>query len=1257
MRVLYVEDSAADADLARRVLARQAPDIELDVVCSLQAARARLAAALHQVPYDLLLTDLYLPDGSGLELLSGLRLEGQKLPVVLVTGQGDQDSAIAALKGGAQDYLIKRGDYLEQLPGLLREVLRNNQFRSPAAHPLEVLYAEPNEDDVALTRIHLATHAPHIELQAVSTARQILERLPASPAITPEYQVLLLDYRLPDMDALELTKILRQERHLSLPIILITGQGSEEAAAMALHLGVDDYLVKHEGYLHALPATLEKVQHRVELAREKAALQEANERLNHILAASATVLFKLRVDGEKLHPLWVSPNIDRMLGYSVNEALGPDWWWSHLHPLDREAALAAQANFMASDELQREYRFLHRDGHYVWLRDRLRLLRDTEGRPLEVVGTWADITRAKEATLVRNARMAVRSLIFDGAPLERVLEEIIQHLEAIFPAWNAAILLLDETRHCLTLGTAPSLGEDYRRIMGLGEPEARGCTVNALASPEPLYLEDIRNASDCANCPQLEQELGIRAVWSQPLKASKGKTLGVLNFYARSPQLPDPDIQARLQEFAQMAALAVERVQVEQNLRQAAAVLASTHDGVVVTDLSPAIISVNKAWCEMTGFSAEEALGQNPSLLKSNLQTPEFYQKMWASLQTHGDWQGEIWNRRRNGETYPQFLSISTVRDGKGNPSHYVGVMTDLSRLKQSEQERDRLTHYDPLTHLPNRLLALSRLEHAIEQAERDRHGLGVIYLDLDHFKTINDSLGHPVGDQVLQLVAQRLKERLRGRDTLARLGGDEFLVILEHMEIPDEAARVGQCILDMLHQPLSLADGREIYLGGSLGISLYPEDGETPHDLIQHADTALYQAKKQGRDTFCFYTAELSQQVRQRLSMETQMRRALEKGEFSLHYQPQVDIRSGRVNGVEALMRWESPELGRIPPAEFIPVAEQSGLILPMGAWALAEACRQNKVWQDEGLSPLVMAVNVSVRQFKSQDLVSVVEQALQQSGLAPHYLEIELTESAFLEDAEDAIATSHRLHQLGVKLSLDDFGTGYSSLAYLSRFPFDKIKIDQSFVQDIASNPTNAAIANATIALAESLHMTVLAEGVETESQLNFLRQRGCASMQGFLFSRALVPGEFAALIRESRRLPAAPEQVAGQRTLLLLDDEPNILRALQRLLRPDGYKILATTDPREAFDLLAQHQVQVIVSDQRMPEMSGTEFLSRVKELYPDTIRIVLSGYSEIETITQAVNRGAIYKFFTKPWDDAQLRENLREAFQTAEKQGRA
>ena len=504
-------------------------------------------------------------------------------------------------------------------------------------------------------------------------------------------------------------------------------------------------------------------------------------------------------------------------------------------------------------------------------------------------------------------------------------------------------------------------------------------------------------------------------------------------------------------------------------------------------------------------------------MLRSGRHDDAFYQRLLETLHAVGIWQGEIVNRRKNGEIYPQYMTVRTVCDGDGKLTHYVCITSDLSSQKKSESEREWLAHHDPLTRLPNRLLGTSRLNHAIEQSRQNQRRLALICMDMDQLKTINDSLGHPVGDSILSTLASRLREQLSGKESISRLGGDEFMVMLEDLKEPDEVVRTARRILDIVHQPFILEDQQKIYVSASLGISFYPEDGQNANSLLQHADAAMYQCKRQGRDGFCFYTSELGEQALLRLKMQLRIREGIERNEFYLHYQPQLDVATRRVTGVEALIRWRSPELGALSPASFIPIAEQTNLILPIGAWVLQEACRQSRRWQEEqGLPPVTMAVNVSVRQFQARNLVGVVENALKESGLDPCHLEIEVTESVFMEDVENAIATCQRLHEMGVRLSLDDFGTGYSSLAYLSRMPFDKIKIDRSFVQDITSNPTNAAIANATIALAQNLNMAVLAEGVEEEAQLDFLYRNGCAFIQGFLFSRPLTPEACAELIR---------------------------------------------------------------------------------------------------------------------------------------------
>ena len=1116
---------------------------------------------------------------------------------------------------------------------------------------MKVLYVEDSVFDAELTTHALAARAPDIGLTVVGGLAEARSRLRQDDAAA--FDLVLSDMYLPDGNGLELLDDIQADG-VDLPLVMITGHGSEDGAARALERGAFDYVVKSDRYLETLPEVLRKVIRQAVLRREKRNTEAVLRQLNEVLAASATLLFRLGIDGDRTRRTWVSANCETMLGYTQEEVLDCKWWMAGLYAADREAAIASQRTVLRTGDCQLEYRFHRKDGQCIWLRERLHLVRDAAGLPVEVVGTWTDITDEKNLSVVATLRQAVRNRVYEYARLEDVLAEVDDHLGQFLPGWQTAILLREPGNPSLSVVSAPDMSEAQRQI--IAAMAGQQCVYAVLHSGEPQLLPDTRAEAVCAVCELREHVDQLRSVCVLPLTDSSGQQLGVVIFYSALVQAQITPLTGQFGKFAEIAAEAIERFRTDQYARQAATVLDNTLDGVIVTDLTPRILSVNKAWCSITGYSADEAIGHNPSMLNSGLQSAEFYESMWSSLKNEGDWQGEVWNRRKNGENYPQLLRISTVRDAQGQPRQYVGVITDLTRLRQSEAERDRLTHYDLLTGLPNRLLAVSRLEHAIEQAERDSGSIALLYLDLDEFQTVNNSLGHETGDRILRLIANRLHERLRGRDTLARLAGDEFVLILEEIDSPDAAARLAEQLLDLLREPVQLEHGPEVYVAASIGISIYPHDGARADVLLQHAETALFQAKRLGRGQYCYYTSALTDAVRQRLAMETQMRHALERGELSLAYQPQVDIVSGRVNGVEALMRWQSESLGRISPSEFIPVAEQSGLILKMGAWALREACRQNKAWQEAGLPALCMSVNVSVRQFKSGDLVDVVRQALAESGLAAQWLELELTETVFLDRPQEAVGTCQQLRRLGVKLSLDDFGTGYSSLAYLSRFPFDKIKIDQSFVSDIVSNPVNAAIADATIALANSLRMRVLAEGVETESQLNFIRQRGCSSMQGFLFSRPLFAGDFERLLREARRLPEAQGSGAGAaRTLLLLDDEANVLRALQRLLRPEGYKVLATTSAVEAFELLAKNPVQVIVSDQRMPEMSGVEFLEKVKALHPETIRIVLSGYAEIETITQAVNRGSIYKFFSKPWDDARLIEELRDAFRVAERRG--
>ncbi|MDD3518307.1 MAG: EAL domain-containing protein [Chromatiales bacterium] len=564
-----------------------------------------------------------------------------------------------------------------------------------------------------------------------------------------------------------------------------------------------------------------------------------------------------------------------------------------------------------------------------------------------------------------------------------------------------------------------------------------------------------------------------------------------------------------------------ERRQMEERLRQSATVFESTQDGVTITDLAGNILAVNRAFEDITGYAEAEVLGKNPRVLHSGRQDEAFYQTLWVSVRETGSWQGEIWNRRKNGEIYPEWLNISTVYDEHGAPVNYVGVFSDISRLKRSEERLEHLAHYDPLTELPNRLLVQSRLQHAVEQAQRAGRRIGALLIDLDHFKTINESYGHPTGDDLLIAVTRRLRERVRAGDTFGRLGGDEFLLVLEQLASPQDAAVVARDLLDALAAPFRLLSGLDVYVGASIGIAVFPDDGKGATELLRGADGAMYRAKEQGRNGFAFYATGMDVDAAAQLELETALRRARERNELLLYFQPKVSLRDGRVSGAEALIRWRRDDGELVPPYRFIPLAEKTGLIADIGAWVIDEACRQASDWREAGLGEVRVAVNVSAGQFFTGDLCKVVADALRRHAVTADCLELEVTESLLMKDQGVAVELLSGLKALGVQLSIDDFGTGYSSFAYLHRFPVDALKVDGSFVSGVPADPDAAMIVAAIIDLAHRMRLKVVAEGVETESQLGYLRAQGCDEIQGYHFSRPLPAEAFAALLREDRRL----------------------------------------------------------------------------------------------------------------------------------------
>jgi len=557
----------------------------------------------------------------------------------------------------------------------------------------------------------------------------------------------------------------------------------------------------------------------------------------------------------------------------------------------------------------------------------------------------------------------------------------------------------------------------------------------------------------------------------------------------------------------------------ERQLRLAAHVFEYSGEAIVITDRDNRIVEVNPAFTRLTGYTQEEVRGRDPRLLSAGHTTEEEYRAMWQTIRTDGLWRGEMWNRHKNGNVYPIFVTISTVRNARGEIDFYIASFSDISEQKAAEERIRYVAHHDALTGLPNRLHLSIALDRALAVAQRERHKVAVLFIDMDRFKVINDTLGHHVGDQLLVEVARRLKGCVRESDVVARLGGDEFVVVQTGLNDPAAVSPVAAKILHALGQPYEIA-GHLLHSSPSIGISLYPDDGEDGATLMKNADTAMYYAKEQGRNNAQFFTAAMNVAAAERLELERDLRVALEARQFELHYQPQVCAQTGRVCAVEALLRWRHPKRGLVLPIKFIPIAENAGLIEPLGAWVLDEACRQAAAWKAAGLEGVTMAVNLSAHQLRSSNLVELVRAALDHHGLGQGDLELEVTESVAMADPERAIGQLKALRALGVKLAIDDFGTGYSSLAYLKHLPLDTLKLDRSFVNDIETDANDAAICAATVALAHTLGLEVVAEGVETRAQQRYLTHiHRCDKLQGYLFGKPQPADEL------SRQLIASP------------------------------------------------------------------------------------------------------------------------------------
>ena len=787
--------------------------------------------------------------------------------------------------------------------------------------------------------------------------------------------------------------------------------------------------------------------------------------------------------------LWWSDECYRLFGYEPG-SIQPSYnlFLQAIHPEDRDMVHEINAQSLAGrTPHQVDFRVVLPSGEVRYFHNQGRVFLDEHtGQPIRTSGTTQDITERKQT--------------------EAEFRRQAAYLEAILASMPQGISVFDE---------------NFRlRYWNRG-------FVDALQLPPEQVFEGASHA-DLTLVPARRGELGpgdpgelvrqrqAEIARFEPHRKERRRANGRTQLLEVHPLRLENSVAGFITTYTDIT----DRKQMEERLLLADKVFANSPVGILIADEAGRVLSINPAFSVITGYQPMEILGYEADSLL-HLCNQDRLESMAEGLGEHGRWAGEVPGQRKNGLNYAMWLNITRIQEAGGG-AHHLWILADITERKRAEARINHLAHHDPLTGLPNRLSLLSRLEQALPEARRYHWNLGLFFIDLDRFKVINDTLGHLVGDRLLMEVAGRLAATVRESDTVARLGGDEFVILLPDVGDAADAAAVAGKIIDALAEPIRV-EGHELHTSPSIGISLYPLDGDEAETIMRNADTAMYHAKAAGRNTFQFYAEEMNQAATERLTLERKLRQAVARGEFSLHFQPQFAVGSRQPTGVEALLRWHTEEDGPISPARFIPIAEETGLIVGIGTWVLREACRQMRAWLDAGLAPVRVAVNLSARQLKQRDFPETVAQALSDSGLPAHLLELEITESAVMEQPKEAIQLLTELRGMGVTLAIDDFGTGYSSLAYLKLFPIDHLKIDRSFVADIEHDLNDRSIAFGTIALAHSLGLNVIAEGVETEDQLELLSCNGCDEIQGYLFSKPLPADQALAFLKASQGAPA--------------------------------------------------------------------------------------------------------------------------------------
>lgn len=721
----------------------------------------------------------------------------------------------------------------------------------------------------------------------------------------------------------------------------------------------------------------------------------------------------------------------------------------------------------------------------------------------------------------------VMELLANDVPLDQILLNIIRDIESKFPRMLCSFKLLDPVEKSLRHVAAPSLPDFYNRALdGLSIGIHITSCGTAAFTGQRVIAENVHTNPDWESYGALVQQAKLAACWSEPIKNLDGKVLGTIAIYYRKPTLPTEAEIEFVTQNTYFASVAIERTTFNNDLKFAALLYQNSTESMMITNVENNIVSVNPAFCNITGYQPEEVIGKNPRILSSGRQDKEFFRELWQQLNMHGKWQGELWNRKKNGEIYPELLRINTIYDQNQNVLYRVGLASDTSKAKASEDTIWRQANFDSLTGLPNRRMFHDRFQQEIKKASRSQSQLALMFLDLDHFKEVNDSLGHHTGDKLLQEAARRLVHCVRDTDTVshmdtvARLGGDEFTIILGDLKENENIEPIVHRVLNSLSEPYQL-DNEVVYISVSIGITMYPFDAEDADTLIKNADQAMYAAKRTGRNRFCYFTESMQVNIQNRMRLANDLRIALKEGQFFLLYQPIIDLSNHQIYKAEALIRWQHPSRGLVSPAEFIPIAEDTGLIIDIGNWVFQQAATQVAKWRETHHPEFQVSINKSPVQFyntssnKEGTHINWTNY-LKNLGLPGQSISVEITERLLLDTSDSINNQLLEFRDSGIQVSLDDFGTGYSSMSYLKKFDIDYIKIDQSFVKNLEDSSDDLALCEAIIVMAHKLNMKVIAEGVETQHQLNMLKEAGCDYGQGYFFSKPIDSEAFEQLLQ---------------------------------------------------------------------------------------------------------------------------------------------